>query len=134
LTLTAERGRPGSDSRARSRLRAAHLDPAALFGRPQILTICGLCDVPVWAEFTRLISAGLRRELAAGDAGLGLQQLQGPRRPPGRAQVCFPHGRFIKNPIVRNRIYRRGRGSPSLAVPYAAVPARGEGELAWTSC
>jgi pimeloyl-ACP methyl ester carboxylesterase len=89
------------------------------------LTIWALCDVPVWAEFTRLISAGLRRELAAGDAGLGLQQLQGPRRPPGGAQVCFPHGRLIKNPIVRNRIYRRGRGSPSLAVPYAALPARG---------
>jgi hypothetical protein len=89
--------------------------------------------VPVWAEFARLISAELRRELAAGDAGLGLQQLQGPKRPPGAAQVCFHHGKLIRNPMVRNRIYRRGQGSPPLAAPYAAAP-RGEGEVAWTSC
>jgi len=49
----------------------------------------------------------LRGELAAGDAGLGLQQLEGPERPPGGAQVGFHDSRLIGNPIVRNRIYRR---------------------------
>ena len=54
----------------------------------------------------------LRRELAAGDARLGLQQLQGPKRPPGGAQVGFHESRVIRNLIVRNRSYPREQETP----------------------
>jgi hypothetical protein len=49
----------------------------------------------------------LRRELGAGDAGLGLQQLEGPKCPRGGAQVGIQDSRLIRKPIVRNCIYRR---------------------------
>jgi len=76
--------------------------------------------------------AELRRELAGGDAGLALQQLEGPERAASGTQFGFHHSRLIRNPIVRNRIYRRaGR----IRWPRRARPDRSEeGELRWTSC
>jgi hypothetical protein len=56
--------------------------------------------------------AQLPCELAGGDAGLGLQQLEGPERSPGGAQVGFHGSSLIRNPIVRNRLYRRAAGKP----------------------
>jgi hypothetical protein len=49
----------------------------------------------------------LRRELAAGDARLGLQQFEGPKRPCRGAQVGIHVSTLIRKPTVRNRVYRR---------------------------
>jgi hypothetical protein len=58
--------------------------------------------------------AELCRKLGGGHARLGLQQLEGPECPRGGAEAGFHETRLIRNPIVRNRIYRRGQGRPPL--------------------
>ena len=75
--------------------------------------------------------AELRCELGGGDAGLGLQQFEGLERPPGGAEAGFHVSRVIRNPIVRNRIYRRG--TPPLTTPSATAPQWGR-RLRWTFC
>src|SRR3984957_1788004 len=52
--------------------------------------------------------AQLGRHLGGGDAGLRLQQLEGPERPRGGAQVGFHPSRLIRKLIVRNRAYPPG--------------------------
>jgi len=47
--------------------------------------------------------AQLRRKPAGGDAGLGLQLLEGAERPPGGTGAGFHEHRLIRKPIARNR-------------------------------
>src|SRR5690348_10441563 len=87
----------------------AAANPVAAVGSPgRVHGDAGLAqdrDVAARGPFGHL---QLCRELAAGDAGLGLQQLEGPKRPRGGAQVNFHNSRLIRKLIVRNRLYRRG--------------------------
>jgi len=81
----------------------APADPVAAVGPPGRLhgdvSLAQDRDIAARGAFGH---AEVRRKLGGGDAGLGLQQLEGSKRPPGRAQAGLHDNRVIRKPIVRN--------------------------------